>query len=501
MTIGFPALPVETQVPLEAVSVGNLVLTSVTAPEAPPDPMPLPGPAGAWADIEFGRAELGDARRTQRLIQLASQRGAQPHASIPQACGDKAKAKAAYRFYENKAISGHAILVSHHQATLDRLRSERIVLAVQDTTQLDYTAHPATSGLGVLNDADHQGLLVHTTLAVTPQRVPLGLLQQQVWARPAAELGKRHQRKQRPIQEKESQKWLTSLEATAQVQQQLPDTQVISVGDREADIYDLFLQAGKLSQDLLVRAAWDRGVAHPEGRLWAYLGSQPVAGIVTITVPRKPGQPARTADLTVRYAPVTLRPPRHRRKEHLRPIQLWAVLAREETPPPDTKAVEWLLLTTVPVHTLDDACERVQWYTCRWLIEVYHRVLKSGCRVEDRQFEEADRLQRYLALDSVIAWRVLFLTMRGRELPALPCTALLDAHEWQALYCFIHKTTTPPLEPPTLHQATHWIAQLGGFLDRTSDGEPGPTVLWRGLQRLNDLALAWQLFHPHAASP
>lgn len=246
--------------------------------------------AGSWAEAEFGQAELGDARRTQRLIKLASQRGAQPNASIPQECGDKAATKAAYRFYENSEISHGAILRSHQQATCERLRAERIVLAVQDTTDLNYTAHPATTGLGILNDANHHGLLVHTTLAVTPQRVPLGILDQQVWGRPETDLGKRHQRKKRPISEKESQKWLSSLEAIAHLQAQLPETHLISVGDREADVYDLFLQAQTLKQDVVVRAAWDRGVVHPEKHLWAYVGSRPVAGSVTISVPRKTNQ-------------------------------------------------------------------------------------------------------------------------------------------------------------------------------------------------------------------
>lgn len=455
----------------------------------------------SWAQIELGQAALGDARRTKRLIQLAEHRGAQPTASIPQACGDAAATKVAYRFYANPQITRREILASHRQATQDRLAQEKVVLAVQDTTQLDYTPHPATTGLGVLHDADHQGLLVHTTLAVTPQRVPLGLIEQQVWARPPEAFGKHHQRKHRPVSVKESQKWLTSLEATAQLQGHLPQTRIVSVGDREADVYDLFVHAQTLQQDVLVRAAWDRCVAHPDGHLWAYLARQPVAGTLTITVPRQAGQPARTAELTIRFAPVTLRPPRHRAGEGLPPILVWAVWAHEEAAPSGVEAVSWLLITTVPVQTVADACERVQWYTCRWLIELYHKVLKSGCRVEARQFAEAERLQRYLAVDSIVAWRVLFLTMVGRELPHMPCTAILEAHEWQALYCFIHKTNTPPAQPPSLQEVTRWIAQLGGFLGRKGDGDPGITVMWRGLQRLNDIAMAWQWFHPLAAPP
>ena len=173
-----------------------------------------------------------------------------------------------------------------------------------------------------------------------------------------------------------------------------------------------------------------------------------------------------------------------------------AVFAREETPPAGVEAVSWLLLTTVAVQTLADACERVQWYTCRWLVELYHKVLKSGCQVEERQFADVEPLKRYLALDGIVAWRVLFLTMVGREVPNMSCTAILAAYEWQALYCFTYKTSVPPTEPPSLRQATRWIAQLGGFLGRKGDGEPGVTVVWRGLQRLHDIAAAWLLFHP-----
>jgi hypothetical protein len=468
-----------------------------------------------WAEIEFRQAQLGDRRRVKRLIQLAFQRGASPTASIPQSCGGHAAAKAAYRFYDNDAIKPEAILVSHQKATLERMYDKSLVLAIQDTTELDYTHHPATDGLGTLHDTKHHGLLVHTTLAVSPERVPLGLIQQQVILRPEAEFGKKHTRKQRPIQEKESYKWLYSLQATAQVQQ-LPNTHLVSVGDREADVYELFCEAKQLSQDILVRACWNRCVEHPERYLWEQLQSHPLAGTLTITVPSQPNQPGREATLSIRHALVlvcalyssilflidafmstthkALRPPQRPKGQKLPSVTVSAILALEEQPPQGIKPLSWLLLTTVPVYHFDDACERIQWYTCRWLIEVYHKVLKSGCRVEARQFDDVQRIRRYLAVDDVVAWRVLFLTTLGRELPDMPCDALLEAYEWQALYCFIHKTATPPQQPPTLKEATYWIAQLGGFLARKADGHPGVTVLWRGLQRLQDLASAWQLF-------
>ncbi len=454
----------------------------------------FPPDTHSWAEIEFFRAEFGDARRRQRLIQLAQQRGAAPNASIPQACGSHAQTKAAYRFYDNDAIKPEAILLSHQKATVERMADESLVLAIQDTTELDYTHHPATKGLGTLHDTKHQGLLMHTTLAVTVLRVPLGVIQQQVWTRPAEEFGKKHTRKQRPIEEKESYKWLTSLQATAQLQQQLPHTQLVSVGDREADIYELFVQANDLSQDILVRASWNRCVNHPQKYLWDHLQSRPLAGTLTITVPRKQNQPQREATLSIRYVKVTLRPPQRPKGQKLPSITVWAVYALEEQPPQGITPLEWLLLTTVSVEEFEDACERIQWYTCRWVIEVYHKVLKSGCRIEERQFDDVARIRRYIAVDDVVAWRVLFLTMLSRELPDMPCDAILEAHEWQALYCFIHKTDTPPQQPPTLVEVTRWIAQLGGFLARKGDGQPGVTVLWRGLQRLRDLADAFKLF-------
>jgi len=157
--------------------------------------------------------------------------------------------------------------------------------------------------------------------------------------------------------------------------------------------------------------------------------------------------------------------------------------------------VEWLLLSTLAVNNFDDAIERIEWYSCRWVIEIYHKVLKSGCKIEERQFEEADRLERYLAIDSVVAWRILGLTFQSRETPQMSCEAFLEPEEWQALYCFTKKTTQAPKQAPTLREAALWIAKLGGFLGRKHDGHPGVTVMWRGFQRLADIVATWQVFN------
>jgi hypothetical protein len=449
-----------------------------------------------WAEIEFGEGELGDARRRRRLVELATTLAKRPTDSLPEACEDRAELKAAYRFFANDQIEATAMLASHVQATTDRLASVKLVLAVQDTTVLDYTHHPATTGLGAVNDAKHQGMFVHSTLAITPERVPLGLLAQDVWTRDPAQVGKRATRKQRPIAEKESQKWLTSVEAVSAARARCPHTRFVSVGDREADVYDLFLVDRPRGVDLLVRAAWDRGVDEPQAHLRAAVEAAPVAGTLTVSVPRKPGQPARTAELTVRFRPVTLKPPRHRLAEHLPAVAVWAVWVVETAPPSGCAPIEWLLLTTCRVRSARQACTLVTWYACRWGIEVWHKVLKSGCRIEARQLESADRLARCLTLFSVVAWQIIFAALLARDAPDLPCSVLLDPDEWQALYCVIHHSATLPTTPPTLRQAVRWIARLGGFLDRPSDGDPGPIVLWRGFQHLADHTTMYHLLKP-----
>jgi len=376
---------------------------------------------------------------------------------------------------------------SHIEATYSRLNTVPLVLAVQDTTEANWTNLRVTEGLGPLGHPACHGLLVHTTLAITPERVPLGLLAQQVWARDPDDIGKRARRKQLPISQKESQKWLHSLDAVFTARDCCPTTRMVSVGDREADVYDVLAAPRPAGVELLIRASWNRCVNAPQRYVWAAVEAQPVAAQLLLHVPRRGPQPAREATLALRYGPLTLCPPQHHKAEGLPAVTLWAVQVSEVEPPAEAEPIEWLLLTTVAVETVDDAIERVQWYSCRWGIEVWHRILKSGCHLEARQFQKAERLRRALALYSVLAWRIFYATMLARAVPDAPCSVLLEPDEWQALYCAIHRVPTPPAEPPTLGQAVTWIAQLGGFVGRRRSDRPGAEVMWRGFQHLGDL--------------
>jgi Transposase DNA-binding/Transposase Tn5 dimerisation domain len=476
-----------------------------SAPSSIPQHNPFPKELGMshlpdetnWAGAEFAEAELGDERRTTRLVELAHVLAQHPTAALPEACGSGAMLTGAYRFFSHDAIAPQDVLHSHLEATYGRLAQVPVVLGGQATTEVNWTAHPATTGLGPLGHPACQGLLVHSTLAFTPERVPLGVLAQQVWARDPAAVGKRGRRKQLPIAQKESQKWRTSLEAVVRAHAECPQTRFVSVGDREAEVDDLLAAPRPEGVELLLRAAWDRCVQGPERSVWATVEAQPVREQLRLQVPRRGAQPARAATLALRFCRLTLGPPRHRKKaEGLPEVTLWAVPVREIASPAAGTPLEWLLLTTGAVPTVDDAIERVAWYACRWGIEVWHRIVKSGCRIAQRQWATVERLQRCLTLSSVLAWRVFYATMLARAVPALPCSVLLEIEEWPALSCAIHHCPTPPDAPPTLGEAVRWIAQLGGFVGRRRRDQPGAETLWRGLQHLSDLTRMYCIMRP-----
>jgi len=388
----------------------------------------------------------------------------------------------------------NTLLRPHVEASLQRIKAHRVVLAVQDTTTLNYTADPATDGLGPINTKGHSGvgLALHDTMAFTTEGTPLGLLDVQCWARDPEHAGKRERRHDLPIEEKESIKWLKSYRAVAELQELCPETMLVSVGDREADIYELFYEAQQdpSGPKFLIRAQRTRNRKVDQVHLWDRLPGEPVVGFQEIYVPRKGPRPARTAKLAVHCAKVKINPPN---RKQLPPVTVWAVYAREIDYSSEVKSpIEWMLLTTVEVCNFEEAAERLAWYACRWGIEVYHRTLKSGCRIEDRRLNNADRIEACLAIDLVVAWRIYWLTKQGRETPDIPCDIFLSEDEWKALYTYVRKEP-PPDKPPSLREAVRMIASLGGFLGRKRDGEPGTTTMWRGLQRLQDIAMGFTM--------
>jgi hypothetical protein len=457
----------------------------------------------SWAAEELKTANLGDKRRNRRLIKIVEDLSAMPHASVTQAARDEAAVQGTYEFWGNVRVEAGEILAAHRDSTLSRMETEEIVLALQDTTELDFSSHPSKLGLGALSKKDAQGLKVHSVLCVSSVGVPLGVLHQKVWAREKNRRTTGYQDRKRAIEQKESHRWLESLELT---QQWIPqDKRVVTVADREADIYELFALPRREGSEFLIRACHPRGVKQTTTdleieNLQQAIRQTAACGELTLELQRTPKRKPRTATLTVRISSLELQPPQqHLQRLSLKPVQVQVVWAVEEQPPSGEKAISWLLLTTLEVRDFEQASRCLRWYSYRWLIERYHYTLKSGCRLEQLQLETADRLERALATYAIVAWRLLWLTYEARRHPAESIEGILPGHYWQALYCHIHQTTVLPNKPPSLADCVRWIARLGGFLGRKQDGEPGVKTLWLGLQRLHDMASIWQLMMANAS--
>lgn len=449
----------------------------------------------SWAVLELGQTDLGDPRRTKRLLQLTVALATNPACSLPEACKSWADTKAAYRFLDNDDVEPEAILHGHRQSTLQRIGGSPLVLAIQDTTTFNFSSHPATQGLGPVGGkrpgqkSPPTGFLVHSCLAVTPEGVPLGLLGKKLWVRPRA--NEVQDQSGSVSDAKESVRWAEMLRISTQG---IPaGVTVLTVADREADIYDFFVEVLRLGQEALVRSKYQRTLAGGVYRLWDVVERTEVVEKLVIEVPRGDDRPSRTATLELRIARVCIQKPPSARTTDDTGLTLSAVLAREVNCPEGQEPIEWRLLTTLLVVSAEDARNCVHWYAKRWTIERYHYTLKSGCKIEELQLETVDRLHRALAVYSVVAWRLLYLTYMARVEPDRPCTEFLSDSEWQVLYCHFHRTKRLPQSPPDLRTVVVWIGRLGGFLARKRDGNPGVKVLWTGYRRLQDMVVMWDL--------
>jgi hypothetical protein len=439
---------------------------------------------------ELTAIELGDQRLNRRARRLLEKLGEKPTVSIPAACGGWGETKAAYRLFDHPEVSAERVLAPHIACTEERLRAYPRVLCLQDTTELDDTTKKdRIVGLGPLNYESRWGLYLHPTLALTPERVPLGLLEAYTWVREPGSLGEQKD-PNRPLEEKESVRWVDGFARVNALAEQLTDTRLTYIADREGDLYDLFVEAPcpERGADWLVRVPHTERLLTDGRKLRAVIDAAPVLTEISFERPAANGRRARTVHQQIKAVRVTLKPPA-RPDRTLPEVTVTALLATEPQPPADEDPLNWLLLTNLPVETAEQAVEKLSWYLCRWQIEVYFKVLKSGCRVEQLQLETRERLEPALAFYMIIAWRVLYLTMLGRECPEMPCDAVFADEEWKAVY-LVTQRKPPPAEPPSLDTMVRMVASLGGFLNRKSDGFPGPKTLWIGLQRIPDFVLA-----------
>jgi hypothetical protein len=473
-----------------------------------------------WVHDEMKTAKLGDKRLNARLAEILSQLAARPTASIPAACGGRAEMVAAYRFCENENTSFDKVLQPHIDATRQRMAGQPIVLLAQDTTEIDVTRpDQQVAGAGPLDGDSRRGALLHLMHAFTPDGTPLGTAAAKAWVRdaePVCATLSRAQRAALPIEEKESQRWVDMLRTAREEFRRCAATQMICLADSEADIYEALAEATREPTciDWIVRACQNRALLGENGQnggenhVREAVLTQPVLCEKMIRVRgrkakvacetrgrRQPRQP-REALVAVRAMRVTLRPP-WRSDRKLPPVVVNVVLVSEVNPPPGDEPVEWLLLTSLPIDNMEQVRQVVDDYCVRWMIEVFFRVLKSGCHVEQRLFEYMDRLLTCLGLYVIVAWRTLYVCRLGRSCPEISCEAVFEPSEWKSVWKVVHREV-PPAEPPSLGVFIRLVAQLGGYVNRKRSDPPGPQTLWIGLQRMHDFATCWQLFGPDA---
>jgi hypothetical protein len=468
----------------------------------------------SWAKEELETADLGDERLDRRAVVLLSALRGRPNLSIPAACGGQAEMKAAYRFFDNDKVTFEKVLAPHIERTRERVGQQAVVLLVQDSTELDLTRpEQVVAGVGDLDGA-RQGVVLHEMQAYTTEGTPLGTAWAEIVNRTegvshASAAAKRKKRKQQPIEEKESLRWLTGLRQGRALSEQTPQTQCIVIADSEADIYELLVEPrGERPVHWLIRAGQNRAVLEGEtdaAQLWReQLLETPRLDAYEVSVRGRRAKTAaedrarkqnRESRVEVRAATLTLRPP-HRADRKLPPVTVNVVLVREPNPPPGEPPVEWLLVTTLPIDTLEQVRTIVAYYCVRWNIEVFFRTLKSGCRIEQRRFEDIDRVLPYLAISLIVVWRIQFVCHLGREFPDLDCEVVFESSEWQAVWVAVERKK-PPRKVPRLREMVHQIASLGGYIERRNS-EPGTQTLWIGMQRMYDLAWAWEMFRSQA---
>lgn len=488
-----------------------------------------------WAQEEMQDADLTDQRLNNRLVQVLSALGDRPTASIPAACGGHSEMVAAYRFFDNDKVTPQRVLQPHYERTRRRIAENPVALMVQDTTELDLSRpQSSVAGAGPLDGSKRRGVFVHLLEAFTVDGTPLGAVWADMWARPEPDpedapptpAQKRQKRKATPIEHKESFRWLEGLRQARDAAQETPQTQCVCIADSEADIYEVFAEPrGDQPVEWLVRACYDRALHHepdqqppsePDAptessarRLRAAALAAPVLFTQVITVrgrasktngetrSRRQARQGRETIVEVRAVTVTLNPPA-RPDRQLPPVTVNVVLVREPNPPAGETPVEWILVTTLPIDTVEQVRTIVGYYVVRWMVELFFRVLKSGCRVERRRFEHVDRLLPCAALYLIVAWRTLMVCRLGRSCPDLDCEAIFEPAEWKSVYMAVNQQP-PPKQPPRLEEIVRLVGRLGGWVDRPNRKDPpGVQTIWLGLQRLHDLAWAWVSFGPGA---
>lgn len=445
---------------------------------------------GQWSAGEVAASTLPDCRLRSRLAKMLIDLSQAPERSIPGACANWSDTLGIYRFLDNSRVTASSILSGHRQSTLERIGQESLVFITQDTVDISVSRQiPLEFGTLVGHEVDHHYL--HVSAAFTASRVNLGVVKNTCWQREGVLTAQQRRRpERRPLEERESMRWVEHYADACAIQAQCPQTTVVMLADREGDLHDMFDYAQQQPEqgraNYIVRAKSNRRTV--AGLLWEQMQQAPTLGTIPIGIGRRGNKPARTALVALRGQTLTLTASKNYRRT---PVTIQAVYAREINPPGDVQPIDWMLITSLDATTFEEARTIVQWYSLRWEIEIFFRVLKQGCHIEALRLHTRARMQNALAVYLIVAWRVHLITMLSRAHPASPASTVFTDLEWRTIY-LMQKKKAPPADPPCLRDTARQLAQLGGFLARKGDGEPGVQAFWFGYQRLMDYIAAQQ---------
>jgi hypothetical protein len=449
----------------------------------------------SWAELELQSMDLGDVRLNRRAVKIADSLGFAPGRTIPQAFQSWASTKACYNFFSNDSVSEQKIIAPHTEQTMLRIKEHPVVLLINDTSELDYNSKDAMEGKERITNTK-KGLWLHPTIAVTPERVMLGIVDVNFWKRKP--IPEEANQDKVAIEDKESYRWLQSYRQSCGIAKEMPEVQLINISDREGDIIEVFDEVAKqkeegCSADIIVRSQYDRLLINEnkEGqtKLRQKLQEASSLGEIEFVIPATEERSGRKVRQQLKGVTVLLKPANKKTT-----VKINAVMAIEEHPPQGEEALMWILITSLPVDTFEDVTKVISYYLCRWEIETFFKVLKSGCKIEERQLQTTDRMKALITMFMILAWRVMYTMMMGRVHGEMSCDVVFNEVEWKSVYKILHRKKELPRMAPSLGEFIRMVATFGGYVDRNNEGPPGVKVVWKGMARMLDFALAWEAF-------
>lgn len=456
-----------------------------------------------WAIEEMTNLDIGDKRLNSRLIKSLSEIAKQPQHSIPQIFRGHAETQAAYRLFSNDLVTEDKVISPHLEKTRDRVNSQSVVLSISDTTSLNFTSRKSHKDSGYISSNNAQGFFLHATIAVTPERLHLGMVDRMLWAR-AKEKSVPLHREQRNFEDRESIKWYNAYLSSCELADCSNDTKVIHITDREGDVFEIFEECfersknEKANADLIVRSSHDRVIYRESkrlGKLYDLLEEAPKLGEISFEIEDRESGAKRSVKQSVHAMPIELKSRYGADRPNIS-ISLNALYFKEIAPPEGVKGVYWRLLTSLPISNFEEVKVISEYYLCRWEIEVFFKTLKSGCKVEEKSLRTADRLFPLFNMFMIIAWRINFLMHLGRICPRVSCEPYFEPSEWKAAYAIAKRCRNGPCNPPNMGEMMTYIATFGGY--KKSKKPAGVKIIWKGICKLTSYAEAWDAFGPEA---